>query len=231
MGILYVVLVISILLIIVEVLAIALKITGLDMDKARFQVISIITGTGFTTKEAELITQHPTRRQIAEILMLISYVGTATLIGLIMGIVNLMTKEEGMYSLIVVIGIAILILFLTRNRWVISRMEKYIERQLLIQMERNKKYKTVEEALKLNDEFGIAEFVLEENNNLVDRALENSGLKEKYIQVLNVDRGSHMVHFPSSKFVFQQGDKIVLYGQLDNIKELVLKQANENLNT
>lgn len=230
MGILYVVLVILILLMIVEILAIALKITGLDMEKARFQVISIITGTGFTTKEAELITQHPTRRQIAEILMLISYVGTATLIGLIMGIVNLMTKEEGIYNLIVVIVIAILILFLTRNKWVISRIEKYIERQLLIQMERNKKYKTVEEVLKLNDEFGVAEFVLEENNKLIDVSLENSGLKEKYIQVLNIDRGSHIIHFPRSKFIFQEGDKVVLYGQLDNIKELVLEQTSENLN-
>ncbi|WP_053956695.1 hypothetical protein [Inediibacterium massiliense] len=106
MGILYVVLIILVLLVFVEILAIALKITGLEMEKARFQVISIITGTGFTTKEAELITQHPTRRKIAELLMLISYVGTATLIGLIMGIVNAITRgERFLYGVLGIIGI------------------------------------------------------------------------------------------------------------------------------
>ncbi len=109
-------------------------------------------------------------------------------------------------------------------------METVIEKKLSIQMERNKKYKTVEEVLKLNEEYGVVEFVLEENNKLIHVALEDSGLKEKYIQVLNVDRGSHIVHFPSSKFVFQEGDKVILYGQIDNIKELVLEQASENLN-
>lgn len=231
MGILYVVLIILILLLIVEILSIALKITGLDMEKARFQLISILTGTGFTTKESELIAQHPTRRRIAEILMLISYVGTATLIGLIMGILNIMTKgERFVYGVMAISGIAVLLIFLSRNKWAWYRMETFIEKQLLRQMKRNKKYRTVEEVLKLNDEFGVAEFVLEQDNGLINVALEDSGLKQKYIQVLNVDRGSHLVHFPSSKFVFQQGDKIVVYGQLRSIKELVLQQTTGRVN-
>ena len=65
------------------------------MDKARFQVISIITNTGFTTKESELITQHSQRRRIAEMLMLISYVGTATLISVIINIFTTLQKGEG----------------------------------------------------------------------------------------------------------------------------------------
>ena len=232
MGILYVFFIIMMLLVLVEILAIALKITGLDMEKARFQVISIITNTGFTTREAELITQHPTRRRIAQILMLISYVGTATLISLFISIINMISKGE---KLMVVFGLGILILmlvfFVSRNKWIIYRMEKLIEKQLLKQMERNKKYKTVEEVLKLNDEFGVAEFIIEENSHLIGVPLEQAGLKQKYIQVLNIDRGSHLVHFPSSKFVFQQGDKVIVYGQLDSIKELILKQVQEDTAT
>jgi len=232
LGILYVFFIIMMLLVLVEILAIALKITGLDMEKARFQVISIITNTGFTTREAELITQHPTRRRIAQILMLISYVGTATLISLFISIINMISKGE---KLMVVFGLGILILmlvfFVSRNKWIIYRMEKLIEKQLLKQMERNKKYKTVEEVLKLNDEFGVAEFIIEENSHLIGVPLEQAGLKQKYIQVLNIDRGSHLVHFPSSKFVFQQGDKVIVYGQLDSIKELILKQVQEDTAT
>ena len=77
MPITYGFIILIILALIVEVLSIALKVTGLDIDKARFQVISIITHTGFTTRESELITQHPTRRRIAMGLMVISYVGAA----------------------------------------------------------------------------------------------------------------------------------------------------------
>ncbi|MFZ5965727.1 MAG: TrkA C-terminal domain-containing protein [Bacillota bacterium] len=226
LSVLYGIMIIMFLLIIVEILAIALKITGLDMEKARFQVISIITGTGFTTNEAELITQHPTRRRIAKILMLISYVGTATMISVIISVINMMARRENILLMLFVIGAALLfVFFLSRNKWVLYRLERFIEIQLLKQMEKNKKYRTVEEVLKLNDEFGVAEFIIDERNKLIGLSLQDSGLKQKYIQVLNVDRGSHFIHFPNSKFIFQQGDRVVVYGQLESIKELVMAQV------
>ncbi len=42
--------------IIVRVGAIAFQLTGLEWSLAKFQVLSCFTATGFTTKEAELIT-------------------------------------------------------------------------------------------------------------------------------------------------------------------------------
>lgn len=228
MGIVYGVLLIMILLLIVEVLAIALKLTGLDMEKARFQVISIITNTGFTTRESELITQHPSRRRIAQALMLISYVGTATMIGLIINIITLITSgEKVLYITIGSLTLIFTILWLVKNKWLLLKIERFIEKRLEKQMQRNKKYKTVEEVLKLNDEYGVAEFIIGERNRLIGVSLEASGLKQTYIQVLNVDRGSHMVHFPSSKFVFQHGDKVIVYGKLYSIKELVMEKSNE----
>ncbi|MCK5130010.1 MAG: hypothetical protein KAQ68_09165 [Clostridiales bacterium] len=56
----------------IEILSVVFKMTGLELDKARFQIISIITHTGFTTKESELISQHSLRRRIASILMVVS---------------------------------------------------------------------------------------------------------------------------------------------------------------
>ncbi|WP_083273753.1 cation:proton antiporter regulatory subunit [Geosporobacter ferrireducens] len=230
MGILYGLTIILFLLLIVEILAIALKVTGLDMDKARFQVISIITNTGFTTRESELITQHPTRRRIAQILMLISYVGTATLIAFILNILNILSRGEGfLYLVFGVASVILLILFLSRNRWILRRIERYIEKQLKKKMDRNNKRRTVEEVLKLNGEYGVAEFIIEDSSGLVGTVLEESDLKRRYIQVLNIDRGSHIIHFPNSKFVFQQGDKVVVYGQLENIKALILEQISDHI--
>ncbi|ABR49693.1 TrkA-C domain protein [Alkaliphilus metalliredigens QYMF] len=210
---------------VVEILSIALKITGLDMDKARFQVVSILTGTGFTTRESELITQHPTRRKIALVLMLISYVGTAVFIGIIFS--ALRTNESFVYFFAYAGVVILLTLFFLRNKYILHRFESIIERQLLKQMNINRKYKTAEEVLNLNDEYGVAEFIIDEDSGLLGSTLEKSGLKQNYIQVLNIDRGGKMIHFPKHTFVFQSGDKLVVYGQIENIKEFIVKDQND----
>ena len=56
--------------IVVRIAAIMLKMTGLDEKKARFQALSAFTGTGFTTKDSELITQHDKRRKIVMVVSL-----------------------------------------------------------------------------------------------------------------------------------------------------------------
>jgi len=52
--------------------------TGLSKETARFQARSMITGTGFTTDEADHIVNHPVRRRIALTLMLIGNAGLVT---------------------------------------------------------------------------------------------------------------------------------------------------------
>ncbi|MBM7614349.1 cation:proton antiporter regulatory subunit [Alkaliphilus hydrothermalis] len=212
----------------VEVLSVALKVTGLDIQKARFQVISIITHTGFTTRESELITQHPTRRKIAQVLMLVSYVSTATLISVILS--ALRTHQTFVHFSLYMLGVMLLILFLMRNKHIIMGLEGLIEKQLIKQMKKNLRYKTVEEVLKLNDEYGVGEFIIDENNELIGVTLEKSGLKQNYIQVLNIDRGSHIVHFPKNNMAFRQGDKVVVYGQLEKIKEFIMAQKRNEKN-
>lgn len=214
-----------ILMLVVEVCSIALKLTGLDIKKARFQVISIITNTGFTTKESELIAQHSARRKIAQVLMLLSYVGYAALIGLIVNIVQ--SKHELIYFIIIGVTLTLMILFFIRNKSLFLRLEKFIEKLLIKRMSKKKKYRTVEDVLKLNDEFGVVEFIIEEDSTLEGIALMDADLTNKSIQVLNVDRGSHIVHFPRRDLIFKEGDRVTVYGKLENINKLVMKQYTE----
>ena len=44
--------------------SVALEATGMERARARFQAMSALTGTGFTTREAENIVGHPRRRLI-----------------------------------------------------------------------------------------------------------------------------------------------------------------------
>jgi hypothetical protein len=85
----------TIFLIIIEIICVLFRLTGLPEDKARFQVISILMGTGFTTRESELITQHPTRRKLAQTVMILGYVGLAVLISFLANVIqNKLTPKD-----------------------------------------------------------------------------------------------------------------------------------------
>lgn len=51
-----------------------LRLTGLTDSKAKFQAISLITNSGFTTNEAEIITTNKARRRIASAAMITGHI-------------------------------------------------------------------------------------------------------------------------------------------------------------
>jgi len=57
-------LVIFVSFLIVKAAAVALMMSGMDSKRALFQALSAFSGTGFTTKEAEFVMNHPTRRRV-----------------------------------------------------------------------------------------------------------------------------------------------------------------------
>ena len=60
---------------IVRIGAVAMRLTGLPENIARFQCVSALTGTGFTTHEAEMIVNYPIRRRIVVALMVLGNLG------------------------------------------------------------------------------------------------------------------------------------------------------------
>ena len=66
--------------VITEVFTFIFRLTGLPAEKARFQVISLLTGCGFTTRESEMILSSRRRRRLARITMLFGYVFNVTIV-------------------------------------------------------------------------------------------------------------------------------------------------------
>ena len=66
--------------VITEMVTMLFRFTGLPDERARFQVISLLTGTGYTTKESEIILSTRRRRRLARITMLFGYVFNITII-------------------------------------------------------------------------------------------------------------------------------------------------------
>ncbi len=67
--------VISISILITRVATIALAHTGLSTESARFQARSAFTNAGFTTSESERVVNHPVRRRIILILIMLGHAG------------------------------------------------------------------------------------------------------------------------------------------------------------
>lgn len=212
----------SVLWLIIEVMSILLKMTGMDLGKARFQIVSILTHTGFTTRESELIAQHPVRRRIASTLMIISYVSQLTLIGLLIDAFS--NDQKSMYELFIVIAvILILITLVSRHKYVLARFDRLAEKILSKRM-KNVRERRIDKILNLSPEFSIYELVIDARSPLCDKALREASLKEKYIQILKIDRGLEVLDFPTADTVILEGDKMVVYGKISSISQCILSK-------
>ena len=70
--------IVTLALLVTRIAAVALTATGLSEESARFQSRSAFTGVGYTTTEAENVVNHPVRRRIVMLLMMVGNVGIVT---------------------------------------------------------------------------------------------------------------------------------------------------------
>jgi Trk-type K+ transport system membrane component len=76
---------------------VALALTGLAAELARLQSVSAITGVGFTTTESEPVVNHPVRRRILILLMIVGNAGIVTAIAsLILSFTGVHRAQEGL---------------------------------------------------------------------------------------------------------------------------------------
>src|SRR4030042_2843451 len=103
--------------IVVRIGAIAFQLTGLEWSLAKFQALSCFSGTGFTTKESELIVSNPQRRKIASVLIVLGNAGLVTLIATFANSIRPRTGATAMpwISLAVIILIILVVYKLFTN--------------------------------------------------------------------------------------------------------------------
>ena len=100
--------------VITELFTIIFRFTGLPGEKARFQVISLLTGCGFTTRESELILSSRSRRRLARITMLFGYVFNITIVSAFINVfLSLKLAQVGSYLLAMPIPlVAVVVIFI-----------------------------------------------------------------------------------------------------------------------
>lgn len=197
---------------------IALMMTGMDQKRARFQALSAFTGTGFTTREAELVTTHPQRRRIIMILMILGNAGLVTIIATLLGsFVKSKVYELPIHILLIGGGIYLIYRLATYKK-LIRRWDKWIEDRLV----RTKvmEDKPVDELLHLTEGYAVAEARVREESAFMGKTLQELSLSAKDVLVLSIGRQGRWLPTPKGKDVIQKEDSLIMYGKLDNIKQL-----------
>ncbi|GAB6180283.1 hypothetical protein JCM14036_16020 [Desulfotomaculum defluvii] len=212
MNLVFLVSFILVLFIIVEISAIALKMTGMDLHIARFQALSALVTVGYTTSESEQVVKHHVRRRLIMVLMILGYLGTATIVT---ALIELMRHPLTLIQAGTAIMILLLAVSIASSRRIRIRLDKGIEKQL--SRHRSLQKKTVEEVLHLDREYGVAEVVLERNNPLVGKRIVESKIRDQELFILAIDRKGEFLHSPRGNQILLEGDKLIIYGKLKNI--------------
>ena len=92
--------------IITELFTILFRFTGLPDERARFQVISLLTGCGYTTRESELFVSNKSRRGLARMTMLFGYVFNITIVSALVNVFFNVKLDQVRYLAGILIPIA-----------------------------------------------------------------------------------------------------------------------------
>lgn len=204
---------------VVRIGAIALEMTGMDRSRARFQALSAFSGTGFTTKEAELVVNHPRRRKIVSYLMILGNAGIVSVIATFV----LSLRQAGTYrpSLnLVIIAASLFVLYrIASHQKLAKRLTQKIRETLREKLHFEKV--RVEELLHQSDGYGIASILVGRRSKVAGLTLSESGFREKELMVLSVERDEGMIPVPKAQTKIQVGDRLICYGKLENIQGLI----------
>ncbi len=207
-------------LVVTRVGAISLMLTGLSRESARFQARSAFTGVGFTTQESESMVNHPVRRRIIMLLMLLGNVGIAAVVATMMVSFTQTSASQHWGLNAFVLASGVFLLWLTaRSRWIERRMNQFISYALRNWAKLDvKDYVAV---LQLQDGYAITEMKVDPQDWLADKTLIELKLPDEGVLVLGVQRPEGVyVGAPTATTEIDAGDTLVLYGPIRRIEEL-----------
>ncbi|MBP2252885.1 hypothetical protein J2754_003247 [Halarchaeum solikamskense] len=211
-------------LLIVRIGSIALRMTGLSPDVASFQSTSAFSGAGYTTEEAEQTVTTPERRKIIKALIRLGSVG---LVSVIASLVLSFTDAQGgnALNLVYILTGVILLVLAARSEWLNRLLTPLIEWSL--ERTTDLELRDYTEMLGLQQEYRVAEIVVEEDDWLANTTSDECDLPEEGILLLGIYRDSSYIGAPGSDTEIKPGDTVLLYGKEDRLQELSDRDASD----
>ena len=219
--------------IVVRIGAIAFQLTGLEWSVAKFQALSCFTSTGFTTREAELITGRPQRWRIAAVLIVLGHAGLVTMVATFanslrpalatqtFSIPYLHFDVPGKYLQWLNLMVAVVAIYLIYRIFTNTRVARRLTDSLRRRIIKRASLRPIsfEELLLAKGGYGVSNVRISEGHPISDKTLSESGLRKKDVIVLAIVRADETFANPSADRRILAGDELVCFGKLDNIRQ------------
>jgi len=212
---------------VVRVGAVALELTGMSWEHAKFEALSAFTNSGFTTRDSEAITRHPARRRIASILIVLGNAGLVAVIGSFAS--SLVTPQplERLVNIGMIIGGIALLVWVGHARWVGRRLKRTVKQWL------DARYNLSEwsphDLLHLDEGFALTRIVIPADSPALGRRLAELRLKDHLVQILAVERGEEFRPIPRGEDRLMANDSLVVFGRASAIEHLFEPDETEVL--
>ena len=208
--------------VIAEMFTFFFRFTGLPAERARFQVVSMLTGTGFTTRESEVIMASRRRRRLARVTMLFGYVFNVTVLTAFINVfLSMKLAEVGhqFLSLLIPLATAAVIFIFMRvpkvHTWGVNFLQQLLRRFF----DKRETFNAVMLIDTISTE-SIARVTLRQiPEEYRGRTLAETRLRaETGIRVMLVERHGGKTAMPAqADTVFEPGDAITVFGDYQTI--------------
>ena len=216
---------IMIYILLINIYSILFRITGLTKVKARFQAISLLTNSGYTTSESEIITTNHLRRNIAITTMMTGYIFSVVIVSLVLNLINAVSSNNTKISytfIFIVFAIFLFLIILFKIPFIQRPFEKLIEffGKMLMKKHKNANIMT------LLDSYGrdaIAQVTLNYVPAILkDKQLSEINLRDEYNLNLLMLKTNGVTKDIKRSTVLQENDVVIVFGSQQNIKRLFL---------
>ncbi|MDQ6595142.1 hypothetical protein E2K98_03800 [Bacillus salipaludis] len=203
---------------VIEIFVILFRLTGLKVEISRFQVISLMTGTGFTTDESELILGHPIRRKLATFLILFGAFSLAVIISSISQFLSKGLQAKEIFFLAAMTMLVYLVLKLT---WLQRKLSSLFNRKMQQKVEladlpvREIFLKSKEDVLLYLHIFRESKLAGHTFNQMIE------DLDQLELNILFIQRGKVKIRRNLLDTPLHEGDQVLLFGTKKAIYEAV----------
>lgn len=211
-------------LLISRIATVALSLTGMSREAARFQARSALSGVGFTTSEAESVVSHPVRRRIVLMLMIVGSAGIVTAIATLMLSFAGASASEVQTRVLLLAGGLLAILLISRS----AIVDRWLSRVIARGLNRWTDLETRDyaELLRLSDHFGVAELAVQPGHWVANHTLAELSLRDEGVAVLGIERGGGRYQpAPNWSSGVRPGDRLIVYGRTEAIREIDARRA------
>ena len=207
--------------VITELFTFFFRLTGLPAEKARFQVISLLTGTGFTTRESEIILSSRRRRRLARATMLFGYVFNITIVSAFINVflsMKVIQVDHQLFGFLIPLGTVALIFIFMR----VPKIHAWGDNLLRHLADRIFDRKETFNAVMLVDNIGTESIAQVTLRHIPDEyrgiCLAETQLRaETGILVMLVERRGGKPVPAGAETVFEPGDKLTVFGDYQTI--------------